>query len=245
MKFAFKGCSMKIIFAFIFIALAVLCTFITAQEYTTNYWLQKGEEFFKNDSYDLALRCYEKAIEIKPQDAEAWYNKGIILKKIGRTTEANVAFAKAKELTTSKTSDASSKTYEDVSASSKDRSGEYLKTIFVSKEGYDGITIYFILADKNGVSIKSDGKLDLSITDEDTGRGLFSMSRNVTKSDFVEATLGLGAFAHKDVILNIGRIPYSDMKNVPGGEYAKGIVKIKFTTPKNKVVSGKETVYFN
>jgi hypothetical protein len=55
----------------------------------------------------------------------------------------------------------------------------------------------------------------------------------------------LGAFAHEDVILNIGRIPYSSMKNVPDGEYARGEVKIKFTTPKNKVLSGEETVYFN
>ena len=70
------------------------------------------------------------------------------------------------------------------------------------------------------------------------------MSRNVTKS-FCRSHPWIRTFAHKDVILNIGRIPYSDMKNVPGGEYAKGIVKIKFTTPKNKVVSGKETVYFN
>ena len=36
------------------------------------------------------------AIELDPQLAEAWYNKSIALKALGRTTEANAAFAKAK-----------------------------------------------------------------------------------------------------------------------------------------------------
>ena len=39
-----------------------------------------------------------RAIELDPQLAEAWYNKSIALKALGRTTEANAAFAKAKKL---------------------------------------------------------------------------------------------------------------------------------------------------
>jgi len=105
---------MRSIIAFIFIALTVLCTSIMAQE-TADYWLQKGNEFYKNDSYDLALRCYDKAIEINPQDANAWHNKGITLKTLGRTTEADAAFAKAKDLTTSTTPDASSMSDADTS----------------------------------------------------------------------------------------------------------------------------------
>jgi tetratricopeptide (TPR) repeat protein len=144
-----------------------------AQEYTANYWLQKGDQFYKNNSYDLALRCYNKAIEINPLEADVWHNKGDILKELGRSTEADAAFAKAEELTASKTSDVKSTSTIDASASRKDKQAEYMKTIFVSKEGYDGITIYFILADKNGVSIASDGKLELSITGKDTGGSLF------------------------------------------------------------------------
>jgi hypothetical protein len=60
---------------------------------------------------------YDKAIEINPQDANAWYNKGITLKTLGRTTEADAAFAKAKDLTTSTTSDASSKSDANTTAS--------------------------------------------------------------------------------------------------------------------------------
>jgi tetratricopeptide (TPR) repeat protein len=234
----------EVIFCFIF--LVVLSATAITQENNSSFWLQKGDEFYKNNSYDLALRCYDKAIEIDPENVDVWYNKAVVLKELGRDTEAEKALAKAKVLTTSTAPDASSSKSERIKlVYSGEKSAEYMKTIFVSKEGYDGITIYFILADKNGVSVASDGKMELSITDEDTGRNLFSISSDIKKSDFVDATLGLGLFAHKDVILNIGRIPYSSMKNVPDGEYAKGEVKVKFTTPKNKVLSGKETVYFN
>jgi Flp pilus assembly protein TadD len=39
-----------------------------------------------------------RAIEIDPQLAVAWYNKGVALKVLGRTSEAKVAWANAKEL---------------------------------------------------------------------------------------------------------------------------------------------------
>jgi hypothetical protein len=235
-----------VIFCFIFLV-ALSATAIT-QEDNSSFWLQKGDGFYKNNSYDLALRCYDKAIEIDPENADVWYNKAVVLKELGRDTDAEKASAKAKVLTTLTAPDASSSSSKSKVAklvSSGEKSAEYMKTIFVSKEGYDGITIYFILADKNGVSIASDGKMELSITDKDTGRILFLISSDIKKSDFVEATLGLGSFAHEDVILNIGRIPYSSMKNVPDEEYAKGEVEVKFTTPENRVLSGKETVYFS
>jgi Flp pilus assembly protein TadD len=38
------------------------------------------------------------AIEINPQLAETWHNKGNALKALGRTAETDAAFAKAKEL---------------------------------------------------------------------------------------------------------------------------------------------------
>ena len=69
------------------------------------------------------------------------------------------------------------------------------------------------------------------------------LSGNVSESDFVEATLGLGAFAHNDTILYLGRIPYSKMYFVPSDEYAKGDVTIVFTTPDNRSLEGTESVY--
>jgi Flp pilus assembly protein TadD len=44
------------------------------------------------------LQDINKAIELKPNLALAWSNKGYALKALGRTTEANSAYAKAKEL---------------------------------------------------------------------------------------------------------------------------------------------------
>jgi tetratricopeptide (TPR) repeat protein len=48
--------------------------------------------------YNKALMNFTNAIEINLQYADAWYNKGLALKSLGRTTEADDAFAKAKEL---------------------------------------------------------------------------------------------------------------------------------------------------
>jgi len=46
-----------------------------------------------------AIKAFEKAIEVAPWAAETvWYKKGISLKAHGNDTEADVAFAKAKEL---------------------------------------------------------------------------------------------------------------------------------------------------
>jgi Flp pilus assembly protein TadD len=44
------------------------------------------------------LGKYDEAIKLNPNFVEAWKNKGVALGKQGKTTEANAAFAKAKEL---------------------------------------------------------------------------------------------------------------------------------------------------
>jgi cytochrome c-type biogenesis protein CcmH/NrfG len=38
------------------------------------------------------------ALKLNPSIAEAWYNEGQTFKALGRTTEAEAAFANAKEL---------------------------------------------------------------------------------------------------------------------------------------------------
>jgi Flp pilus assembly protein TadD len=48
--------------------------------------------------YDNALSAFNKAIEINPEDANSWICRGLTLKKLGRTLEANAAFMQAKEL---------------------------------------------------------------------------------------------------------------------------------------------------
>jgi tetratricopeptide (TPR) repeat protein len=89
---------MRGIFGLLVIALIILMPCITAQDTTAIAWLQKGDEFYKNNSYDLALRCYDKAIEIDQFNPDSWNDKAKILTKLGRNTEADTASAKAKEL---------------------------------------------------------------------------------------------------------------------------------------------------
>ena len=49
--------------------------------------------------YPAALADYAKAIELDPQDANAYNNRGLTYLKLGKPTEASTDFAKYKELT--------------------------------------------------------------------------------------------------------------------------------------------------
>jgi len=117
---------------------------------------------------------------------------------------------------------------------------EYIKILYLSKEGSDGISIYFVLGDKHGMSTASDGRLVLNITDD---RGILLESvRNVTKSDFIKTTDGMGGgnFAHPIILLNIGRIPYSSMTRKPSGLGVNAIISL--VTPSGRTLSGDATI---
>ncbi len=38
--------------------------------------------------YDEAIKTFDKAIELNPEDADAWYNKGLVLYHQGKYDEA-------------------------------------------------------------------------------------------------------------------------------------------------------------
>jgi len=61
-------------------------------------YLMLGNAEFYSGNYQKSLEYYEKAIELKPDLAEAWYNKGAALGNLGRHGEALKAFDKAIEL---------------------------------------------------------------------------------------------------------------------------------------------------
>ena len=61
-------------------------------------WLKKGQELTANRSYEEAIMAYDIAIQMNPENVRAWYDKGNTLKVLGCTTEADAAFAKAREL---------------------------------------------------------------------------------------------------------------------------------------------------
>lgn len=62
-------------------------------------WLSRGVILSRNLSkYNESLDAYDKAIQIDPQNINAWEGKGYALKALGQDSEAEKAFAKAREL---------------------------------------------------------------------------------------------------------------------------------------------------
>lgn len=62
-------------------------------------WTEKGLALHKLGRYDTAIQAYDKTIQMRWGDKVlALINKGYALEALGRTMEANAAFAKAKEL---------------------------------------------------------------------------------------------------------------------------------------------------
>jgi len=81
-----------------FIILFALMTSAQCQQ-TAEDWFYKGVALDDQGKLDDAIKAYDEAIRLDPQDAESWYNKGVALEALDdRETEANAAFAKAKEL---------------------------------------------------------------------------------------------------------------------------------------------------
>jgi tetratricopeptide (TPR) repeat protein len=66
------------------------------QEKTVEYWRQKSFDYIgKNDSYELAELCIDKAIELDPLDEHTWIQKGDILRWQGNDDEAIQAYDNA------------------------------------------------------------------------------------------------------------------------------------------------------
>ena len=57
-----------------------------------------GDYHYRRGEYELALKAMDKAIELKPDYATAWYNRGVTLGNLGRYEEALKAYDKAIEL---------------------------------------------------------------------------------------------------------------------------------------------------
>ena len=164
------GWSKKKLLAFILITQAVWCASTIAQDFTADNWLQKGDEFYKNESYDLALRCYEKAIEIDPLEADAWHNKGDVFKELNRSADAEAAFAKANELGYGDSNLLqSAKPVVEISNGQGDDiyDADYIDTLYFEEAGPDGIKGYLVLANKEGEAIASNGIIHITVSAND------------------------------------------------------------------------------
>jgi len=57
-----------------------------------------GEDTETEDDYENKIKDYDRALQVNPDDADAWLNKGIILKKMGKHSEGARCIEKAIDL---------------------------------------------------------------------------------------------------------------------------------------------------
>ena len=74
---------------------AVVLSFILSN---ANAWCNKGIALGYLDRHDEALLCYNKALEISPDNTLILRNKGVALMKLGRYGEALLVFTKALQI---------------------------------------------------------------------------------------------------------------------------------------------------
>ncbi len=65
---------------------------------TAHDWLKKGRESYRAGDLDNALAAFTKAVEIQPDYASAWYNRGVVGNKAGHAADAINDFKKAASL---------------------------------------------------------------------------------------------------------------------------------------------------
>ena len=65
---------------------------------TKAQWLEEGNALEDLKRYDQALAAYEQAIRFDPNYAFAYHNKGLALDKLGKSSEAKLAYDKARQL---------------------------------------------------------------------------------------------------------------------------------------------------
>jgi len=121
----------------------------------------------------------------------------------------------------------------------------YVKQLTAYKEGYQGLAVYFVLADTNGAMVAADGAAHLIITEgsgQDT-KTLYDQQFAIQKHFFVKTTVGTGAFEHELLLCSFGRIAYTDFTSLP--THYSGDVKLTFTTKSGKELVGQETMTFD
>ena len=55
-------------------------------------------KLFESGKYEETIKCYEKVIEIEPDNARAWYNKGLACIAVNRHDEGTMCLDKAVEI---------------------------------------------------------------------------------------------------------------------------------------------------
>ncbi|HEC80221.1 MAG TPA: tetratricopeptide repeat protein, partial [Firmicutes bacterium] len=60
----------------------------------TEEWFDAGNRYLKNGDYEKAIECFDRALELSPENDDIWYNKGVAHKRQGETDIALECYEK-------------------------------------------------------------------------------------------------------------------------------------------------------
>ena len=81
-----------------FVCLNHLITYLPDSPEISFVWFLLGNVLYRLQRYEEAIASYDRALELKPDDDQAWNNRGIVLDNLQRYEEALASYDKALEL---------------------------------------------------------------------------------------------------------------------------------------------------
>ncbi len=69
-----------------------------ASRNTAEHWYDKGLFLAMDGKHQVAITCYNKAIEINSKWADPWYSKGRSLQELEKYEEASICYEKVLEM---------------------------------------------------------------------------------------------------------------------------------------------------
>ncbi len=83
---------------FALLALATICIATEAQENTTEYWIDRADEYMNNGSIEGAVSAYDEALKIDPDNTTILIQKALELSVLGRVNESSETYERALSL---------------------------------------------------------------------------------------------------------------------------------------------------
>ena len=74
------------------------CTSVSGQTNNSTYWFYKGMTLYNENNFNGSIQAYYTAIQLNPQNEEAWNGIGMDLAALERYEEALQAFDRATKL---------------------------------------------------------------------------------------------------------------------------------------------------
>jgi len=81
------------------LAAAMLCVSTMAQEESAEDWYQKGQKLMENESYEEALKAYDSALQLDPENVGAWMGKGDTQVRMGDSNQSQKTYENALNIT--------------------------------------------------------------------------------------------------------------------------------------------------